>query len=32
MCSQAQTLIVVRLVAAPADSVTFDGTLYVEEL
>lgn len=32
ICTQAQTLIVVRLVAAPADSVTFDGTLYVEEL
>lgn len=30
--SQANTTIVVRLVAAPADSVTVDGTLYVEEL
>jgi hypothetical protein len=32
VCTQAQTLIVVRLVAAPADSITFDGTLLVEEL
>lgn len=30
--SQADTTLVVRLVAAPADSVTVDGTLYVEEL
>jgi hypothetical protein len=31
-CTQAQTTIVVRLMAAPADSVTVSGTLLVEEL
>ena len=30
--SQADTTIVVRLLSAPADSITFDGTLYVAEL
>jgi hypothetical protein len=30
--SQGDTTIVVRLMAAPADSVTMNGTLYVEEL
>lgn len=30
--SQADTTIVVRLVAAPADAVSMSGTLYVEEL
>jgi len=29
--SQANTTIVVRLLAAPADSVTMGGTIYVEE-
>lgn len=29
--SQADTTIVVRLLSAPADSITFDGTLYVAE-
>ncbi len=32
MASQANTTIVVRLMAAPADSISFSGTLYVEEL
>lgn len=31
-CSQTDTTVVVRLMAAPADSVTFSGTLYVREL
>jgi hypothetical protein len=31
MASQANTTIVVRLMAAPADSISFSGTLYVEE-
>lgn len=31
-CTQAQGLIVVRLMAAPADSVTISGTLLLEEL
>lgn len=31
-CSQAQTTIVVRLMAAPADALTMAGTLYVEEV
>jgi hypothetical protein len=30
--SQGQTTLVVRLMAAPADSITMAGTLYVEEL
>lgn len=30
-CSQADTTIVVRLLSTPADSITFDGTLYVLE-
>lgn len=30
-CSQADTTIVVRLMAAPADSLTMSGTLYVAE-
>ena len=32
MASQANTTIVVRLLGAPADSVTMSGTLYFEEL
>ena len=32
IASQANTTIVVRLLANPADSVTMNGTLYVEEL
>lgn len=31
-CDQGQGLVVVRLLAAPVDSVTMDGTLYVEEI
>src|SRR3972149_10874949 len=31
-CSQGQTTIVVRLMAAPADAVSMSGTLYIEEL
>ena len=30
-CSQADTRIVIRLIAAPADSLTLTGTLYVRE-
>ncbi len=32
VCSQAEGTMVVRLMAAPADSVTMSGTMYVEEL
>ena len=32
MCNQGQTTIVVRLMAAPADSLTMSGTLYIGEL
>lgn len=32
MASQANTTLVVRLMAAPADSLTLSGTLFVEEL
>lgn len=32
LASQANTTLVVRLMAAPADAVTISGTLYVEEL
>jgi hypothetical protein len=32
MCSQAQTTIVVRLMAGPTDDITMSGTLYVEEI
>ncbi len=32
ICTQVQSLIVVRLLTAPGDAVTMTGTLYVEEL
>lgn len=31
-CSQAETLLVVRLMAGPTDDLTMSGTIYVEEL
>ncbi len=31
-CSQAQTSLVVRLISTPADSISFVGSIYVEEL